>query len=73
MDATAAAAGKATARTAVIKPNVRGMTFVSAHILPIVHHQTVRTINNAGEVSDAPERPMTTTHVPAIVPSIAPD
>src|SRR2546430_13380432 len=36
------------APTIVIHPNARGRIFVSAHIFPIVHHHTVRTMSEAG-------------------------
>ena len=54
---------------------MRGMTAVSAHILPIVHHQMPRTKSAAGmrSVFAAAPRPSVTTDAPAMVPRMAPD
>ncbi len=72
-DATAAAIASMP-RTIVGSPNHRGITPVSAHIFPIVHHQMPRTSSAATTSSmfaDAAS-PIVTAAVPALVPRIAP-
>src|SRR3989442_2676958 len=63
------------ASSIVIHPNARGSTPVSAHIFPMVHHQTPRANSAAGMSAAfaAAPRPSVTTVAPAIVPSTAPD